>query len=32
VAVDDATRLAYAALLPDEMAASTAGFLEAMQR
>jgi len=27
VAIDDATRLAYAALLPDETAASTAGFL-----
>lgn len=27
VAIDDATRLAYAALLPDETAVSTAGFL-----
>ncbi|MBX3146319.1 MAG: IS481 family transposase [Gemmatimonadales bacterium] len=29
VAIDDATRLAYAALLPDETAASTTAFLQA---
>jgi transposase InsO family protein len=32
IAIDDATRLAYAALLPDETTASTMGFLVAAQR
>lgn len=32
VAIDDATRVAYAAVLPDETAASTAGFLQAAVR
>ena len=32
IAIDDATRLAYAALLPDETAASTAAFLTAAHR
>ena len=32
VAIDDATRVAYAALLPDETAVSTAAFLQAAVR
>ena len=32
MAIDDATRLAYGALLPDETAASTAAFLAAAHR
>ena len=32
IAIDDATRLRYAALLPDETATSTAAFLQAAVR